>query len=116
MTVEELLDISYKQAIESGFADKEVPVPEMLMLMVSELAEAMEEHREDKPLFYIDENGKPQGILVEIADVFIRGGHYIRLLQDTSRNALSYPNFTDIIIQKLAYNKTRGYRHGGKIA
>ena len=102
-------------------------IPEKLMLMVSELSEALEEYRVRHPLDYIyvertdyltgvkarfgyvDEihspNDKPEGIPIEIADVVIRladfCGHYGIDLERAIR-------------LKLAHNKTRPHRHGDK--
>jgi NTP pyrophosphatase (non-canonical NTP hydrolase) len=109
--ISELINESYKTAVEKGWweggAEREVGTA--LMLMVTELAEAMEEHRNGHGLdeIYHQPNGKPEGVPVELADVIIRiadlcGHHKIPL-----NRALR---------EKLAYNKTREYRHGNKKA
>ncbi len=56
----------------SGFWDTERNMGEMLMLIISELAEALEEHRTNKSLFYLSYTGKPEGIITELADAAIR--------------------------------------------
>lgn len=58
-------------AVEKGFWDFERNKGEMLMLVSSELAEALEAHRAGRPGFYI-EYAKPEGVVVELADVIIR--------------------------------------------
>jgi NTP pyrophosphatase (non-canonical NTP hydrolase) len=107
---------------------------ELLMLCVSELAEALEEYRDGKPpLYYVvemrDENGgkypairedvyntcaneewkgeKPEGFAVELADCIIR-------ILDMAE-AYGF-DMERIISLKHEYNKTRPYRHGGKKA
>lgn len=56
-----------------GFWDVDRNRGEMLMLVSSELAEALEEHRDNKGTFYFDEvSAKPEGIVVELADAVIR--------------------------------------------
>ncbi len=80
---------------------------EGLMLIVTELAEAMEEVREGKDVreLYFD-GDKPCGVPSELADVIIR--------------VASYCGFRGIdlgaaVEAKLAYNATRAFRHGGKL-
>lgn len=104
------------------------------MLMVSEIAEATEEVRNNKPAFYLkDENsgacthiskeevtadhieellkgtpgGKPEGQAVELADVAIR------IFDWFGRNGW---DLEAVVEAKMAYNATRGHRHGGKLA
>jgi len=78
---------------------------ELIALAHSELSEALEESRSGKPLteIYFESNGKPCGFTVELADLFIRildtAAHYNLPLEDA-------------IKIKMAYNKTRPYRHG----
>lgn len=47
MTIKQLVEITHQNAIDKGFANPEKPrpVPEMLMLLVSEAAEALEADR-----------------------------------------------------------------------
>lgn len=77
---------------------------EMLMLAVSELAEGLEEHRHGRPVHYID-NGKPEGLAVELADCIIR-------CLDTMHSL--GVDIDAIVEEKMAYNDTRPYKHGRK--
>ena len=91
-----------------------VDVPEKLMLIVSEVSEAMEVYRKSTDL----EAGavtleqaragvKPEGMGSELADVVIR------------TIELAYSLNIDVgkaIEVKMAYNETRSYKHGGKRA
>lgn len=61
--------------------------------------------REGISIIYFSDNGKPEGIPTELADVIIR--------------VLDYCGYAGIdidaaISQKHEYNKSRPYRHGGK--
>lgn len=98
----------------------EVNIPEKLMLMVSELGEALEHYRGSDGLttwFMGDDGykhlltsnsvlvGKPDGFWIELADVIIR-------ILDT---AGAYDiDMEQLVKLKHEYNKTRPYRHGGK--
>ena len=120
MTVRSLIDEAYKTALSKGWYDGSEPnIGERLMLIVSEVAEALEEYRNGLPLtsiytllngeivpLHVKPGSKPEGFVVELADVMIRiadlaGRHNLPLEQ--------------AIQAKLVYNKTRPYRHGGKI-
>lgn len=89
---------------DKGFYDVVRTPLEYHMLIVTELAEASEAVRKHKPDHYLD-GEKPEGEAVEIADALIR--------------ILDYAGFKGwdldfIVKQKLDYNKTRSYKHGGK--
>lgn len=110
MTIEELIQESYGTAVEHGWWDRDaVPnIPEKIALMHSELSEALEQYRDGAPLHAIllgNPDGKPEGFVVELADVMIRicnlAGRFRLPLEEALRD-------------KLEYNKTRPYRHGGK--
>jgi NTP pyrophosphatase (non-canonical NTP hydrolase) len=113
LTIASLIEQSYETAKSKGWWD-DADSPERnfgmkLMLMVSEISEALEEYRHGRAIdeIWYGENEKPEGIPVEMADLLIRvfdmcGHHKIPL-----ERALT---------EKLAYNKTRSYRHGNKIA
>ncbi len=92
-TLTELSQLCHSIAKEKGFWDQERNIGEALMLVVTELAEAMEAHRvEDEAEFH-----------EEIADVFIRlldlcGGLGIDIQAE--------------IAKKCEKNKKRPYKHG----
>lgn len=123
MEIRDLIQESYDTAKEKGWEDpprtvKEIP--ELLMLIVTEVAEGMEEYRNKKPPLYycgdvpdvfylfetIDPERKPEGLAAELADVIIRICNMSASLNLPLEKALA---------AKLAYNKTRPYRHGGKV-
>lgn len=79
---------------------------EQIALMHSELSEALESWRDDKPFVWFDGH-KPEGAGIELADCVIR-------IFDTLY-AKGYDVGTLIEI-KHSYNSNRPYRHGGKKA
>jgi NTP pyrophosphatase (non-canonical NTP hydrolase) len=105
MTIQEMQDRCFENAKKLGWADKPVPVPEMIALIHSEASEALESFRDHEPTSFTSSEGKPEGIGSEFADIIIRVAHYAELLKIN----LDYE-----IDRKLTYNLTRGYRHGGK--
>jgi hypothetical protein len=63
----------HETAKAKGFWDVDRNRGEMFMLVSSELAEALEEHRNGKdPFYFEDESPKPEGATVELADAVIR--------------------------------------------
>ncbi len=109
LTIKELMVQSHSTAVEKGWWDTNRNFLEQLMLMVTELAEVAEEYRDNSELqtMYCGASGKPEGIASEFADVLIR-------VADTCAN-YGIP-LEEALVAKLAYNKTRPYRHGGKLA
>lgn len=92
-SLNELAALCHRIAVEKGFWDGERNIGEALMLIVTELAEAMEAHRHQD-----DANFKE-----ELADTFIRlldlcGGLNIDIEKE--------------IYQKSLHNTTRPYKHG----
>lgn len=115
----ELAQEVHENAVAHGWWDKDRSFPEIVALCHSELSEALEEHRNGKPLFYFKEvNGfevseirewrgeKPEGAAVEMADCMIR------ILDWCGKEGV---DIDAIIRMKHEYNKTRPYKHGGKI-
>lgn len=76
-----------------------------LALIHSEVSEALEAYREDGLLASQRDDGKPEGFGSELADVIIR----------TLDLAEHYGiNIEQEIANKMQYNETREYMHGGK--
>lgn len=92
--------VSWRQ--KKGFETHHGNIPEKLMLIVSELAEALEAHRDKQMVTTIDEDGKPVGFPSELADTMIR-------LLDLS-GSLGY-NIAEEIDKKMQYNEGRPLKH-----
>lgn len=118
MDLNKLQQDSYAIATKSGFYEG---IPESakydstfigsrLMLMVSELSEALEEIRAGiSPLviyFNKEKPDKPEGFPVELADLIIR-------VADTAE--WLGIDLSKVIAQKQIYNQTRPYKHGKTI-
>lgn len=104
MQLNDLPKIAHAQAVKSGWWIEEKPPLEIHMLIVSEIAEATEAARKDHPPVYLDGN-KPEGEAVELADAVIRIADYF---------GHRGWDLEQIIRQKMDYNATRPFRHGGK--
>jgi NTP pyrophosphatase (non-canonical NTP hydrolase) len=123
MRINELVELSHKTAKDKGWWDSPREDGTLLMLMVGELAEAMEEARNGMPAIYyntpegpktpkqikdegiVNYNPKTEGVLVELADTVVRIADYIGSKGWDLEEALKL---------KMEYNKTREQRHGGK--
>lgn len=113
-----------------GFWDADRNMGEMLMLAVSELSEALEEHRNGRPALYVpthrqgcpgsgeglpdyrtpaqkysacDGRCKPEGVAVELADCIIR-------CLDTMQSL--GVDIDAVVARKMAYNASRPHKHG----
>ena len=104
-TLSQIQEEVHRTAVEHGWWDHERTAGEVLMLMVTELAEAMEAYRDGNP-----ESGCIGGFSQmeeELADVVIRLLDFAEWAEFDIDGAVS---------AKMAYNEARPYRHGGKIA
>lgn len=81
-------------------------LPAALLLVHSEVSEGCEDVRVGRLVTVLREDGKPEGLPSELADVVIRVADLCGALGiDLERE----------IRQKMAYNQTRSFRHGGKL-
>jgi NTP pyrophosphatase (non-canonical NTP hydrolase) len=114
----------HQNAIDHGWWDEDRTFGELIALVHSEASEALEEYRngiapdmtyykcnqkEGCKLGYGCEDcrhGKPEGIPSELADIVIR------ILDLCGRYGI---NLERAIREKHRYNKTRPYKHGGKV-
>ena len=98
----------HQNAVEHGWWENgSRNIPELLMLVVSEVSEALEAFRRDEMETHYTPEGKPEGFWTELSDAVIR----IMDLAGAYNVDLEH-----VIALKHEYNKTRSYRHGGKRA
>lgn len=86
--------------------DKIKLIPEKLLLIIAEVAEATEEYSYGRMDTYLGAGGKPEGFWVEMADALIR------ILELAGAMDVDLEHIIEL---KHQYNKTRPYRHGGKV-
>lgn len=127
MNLNEYTKKIHDNAVAHGWWDEERSFGDIVALCHSELSEALEEYRAGRPMEWCkcsvdyelcigescprDPNTctyrskKPEGIAVEMADCLIR------ILDWFGKEGLDVDR---IVQEKMAYNETRAYRHGGK--
>lgn len=140
MNLNEFAQEVHETTVKHGWWETEPSFGEFIALCHSELSEALEEYRNGKPIEYhycnatvdydialvgrrcvaFDEDdgtvctgndcelydNKPEGIAVELADCIIR------ILDYCGKEGIDIEKILRI---KHEYNKTRPYKHGGKI-
>jgi NTP pyrophosphatase (non-canonical NTP hydrolase) len=117
MNLNELAKEIYNIATEKGWHEKPVAFGDAISNIHGEVSEAWEEYRtghEPTDIYYKEPKSaelegktrKPEGIPTEFADIIIR----------VLDNCYMYGIDIDKAVkQKMEYNKSRSYRHGGKI-
>lgn len=105
MNLNELATRAYETAEAKGWHNPPPSIPEQLALVHSEVSEALEAFRVGDDGLRIADNGKPEGMASELADVIIRVGHIAKRLGIDLDSAVE---------TKMNYNDTRPFRHGGK--
>lgn len=74
-----------------------------LFLINSEVSEAGEETRDDRLEMWFQENGKPEGLVTELADIVVRTVTLAHMLGLNIHEAME---------AKIKYNNTRPFNHG----
>lgn len=103
ITITDLVTESHDRAVRKGFYDPVPSVEQRLCLIHSEVSEALEAYRDRGLESWAREDGKPEGVASELADVVIRvcdmAGHLgINLAAEIRR--------------KSDFNESRSVRHG----
>lgn len=107
MKLKDYMEKSFTTAVEKGWWKEDRNFGDLIALMHSELSEVLEDYRnghEYHEIYY--EGEKPCGIPVEFADVLIRIFDCCEMYGIPLEKAMQ---------EKMAYNKSRPFRHGGKV-
>lgn len=95
----------HENAVAHGWWDEPRTFGDVIALCHSELSEALEAFRNGEPMAWTNDDGKIEGVAIELADCIIR------ILDWAGHEDLDMETF---VWRKHEYNKTRPYRHGGK--
>lgn len=104
-TITEWVQACHAVAKARGWHDSPREIGTVLALIHSEVSEALEEVRNHNPRRITISDGKPEGYVIELADVLIR------IFDEVGARGL---DLEQALRLKHAYNQTRPHRHGGK--
>lgn len=106
MNISDMVKEAYETAKSKGWHETRRSIPELLCLIHSEVTEALDDYRNNLPLDQIYWEGtKPCGFTTELADVIIRIADLCGAFDLDLEKAIEL---------KMAANKLRSHRHGGK--
>ena len=108
LTINEVVHQAYQTAKEKGWHDEPKSFGDDMALIHSEVSEALEAFRDNgQPtlMWYVGDDSKPEGVPSELADIVIRVADVCGKYGIDLESAIE---------TKMAFNKTRPFRHGGK--
>ena len=106
LSLRSLSKSAHSTAVEKGWWDAERSIPEQIVLMHSELSEAVEELRKPNARPFYLKDDKPEGWGVELADCVIR------IMDTCERYNVDLQGLVEL---KMKYNESRSHRHGNKV-
>lgn len=101
-TLAEIAELVHDMAKEKGWWDGERPWPEIACLIHSEISEAVECYRNGEMVMHIVD-GKPEGLVVELADVLIRCLDFLAS-HNEPLSQLVLPEYTVADAQRCIYH------------
>ena len=116
MTLKQMQKRAHDTAKAKGWWEKEqdidgdviaavVDIPKALCLIHSEVSEGLESCRRDEAHMWFRDDGKPEGLASELADVVVRCMDLCGALGIDLESA---------ILTKMSFNDLRSHKHGGK--
>lgn len=107
--IEDMAAFCHQQAMAMGFLDRERTLGDMLTLINTEMSELFEAHRHntlDHPSEHIPAFTQAEEEWVDVL---------VRVFCHATEHGVRPERLGSAFVEKLEFNRTRGYRHGNKV-
>lgn len=111
MTIDDMAREAFNNAVAHGFHDEPRTVGDDAALLHTEVAEFFEAFRAGENAVHYRDDGKPEGMMSELADIVIRCGDTAERLR---KAGLVTQTLGEAVFEKQVFNRGRPYKHGGK--